>query len=61
MYFPEGQNTKTHEFIILFIPNMQKSETISNEIYKLLLEMTSDTNIQNNGTESAMNIQNNLR
>ncbi|GBP28249.1 Zinc finger BED domain-containing protein 5 [Eumeta japonica] len=45
-YFPEEQNTKMklnswiHD---RFLPNLQKPESMSNEIYESLLEMSSDT------------------
>lgn len=44
-YFPEEQNTKMKLNSWIhnpFLPNLQKPESISNEIYESLLEMSSD-------------------
>ncbi|GFY29359.1 multidrug resistance protein 2 [Trichonephila clavipes] len=45
-YFPEEQNTKMKLNSWIhnpFLPNLQKPESMSNEIYESLLEMSSDT------------------
>ncbi|GBP08224.1 Zinc finger BED domain-containing protein 5 [Eumeta japonica] len=48
-YFPEEQNTKMKLNSWIhnpFLPNLQKPESMSNEIYESLLEMSSDTSME---------------
>ena len=48
-YFPEEQNTKMKLNSWIhnpFLPNLQKPENMSNEIYESLLEMSSDTSME---------------
>ncbi|GFW65094.1 zinc finger BED domain-containing protein 5 [Trichonephila clavipes] len=48
-YFPEEQNTKMKLNSWIhnpFLPNLQKPECMSNEIYESLLEMSSDTSME---------------
>ncbi|GFS73616.1 zinc finger BED domain-containing protein 5 [Trichonephila clavipes] len=68
-YFPEAQNTKMKLNSWIhnpFLPNLQKPESMSNEIYESLLEISSDTSMESLfkttlstifGAESVMNIQ----
>lgn len=49
MYFPEEQNTKIKINSWIqnpFLPNLQKPESMSNEIYESFLEMSSDTSME---------------
>ncbi|KAK9695615.1 hypothetical protein QE152_g32448 [Popillia japonica] len=48
-YFPEEQKTKRKLNSCIrnrFLPNLQKPENMSNEIYESLLEMSSDTSME---------------
>ncbi|GFV03912.1 zinc finger BED domain-containing protein 5 [Trichonephila clavipes] len=48
-YFPEEQNTKMKLNSWIhnpFLPNLQKPQSMSNEIYESLLEMSSDTSME---------------
>lgn len=48
-YFPEEQNTKMKLNSWIhnpFLPNLEKPESMSNEIYESLLEMSSDTSME---------------
>ncbi|CAG4950849.1 unnamed protein product [Colias eurytheme] len=48
-YFPEEQNTKMKLNSWIhnpFLPDLQKPESMSNEIYESLLEMSSDTSME---------------
>lgn len=48
-YFPEEQNTKMKMNSWIqnpFLPNLQKPESMSNEIYESFLEMASDTSME---------------